>query len=647
MTYRPDIDGLRAIAVVAVILCHINESWLPGGFLGVDMFFVISGFLIGGIIYREASAGNFSWKQFYLRRMRRILPAFFTVVICCLIVGSYIYVPDSDEWEKARKTAIWSLPFVDNLFLAISSFYFANSTQVNIFNHLWSLAVEEQFYFVYPIILIALIKFTPRFLGVFHNKKEIGLCLLLTVCALLSFAMVFIQIPVEDSYYMPHLRFGELIIGAILAILVEHPLNLSAKKVNANLIASVSVVLLLVYLILVPFPVKLPWFPGIASSLPCIATTGIIYAGFHHNAVSRFLSLKPIVFIGRISYSLYLWHWPILAFTRYVRIKEPSNEVLLMAIIPAVILSLLSYYFIEQPLRHRQWSFSRTVLLYYIVPSLAVVGITFYNPENTQKLKDSRSYFVSSEKRVRAYTLVGDSSKQPNVLFLGNSHTKHLLSFCNTLGQREGWSGYLSGVAGKYPTDLPHQKSISDSQYKKRIQFPILMGQLNVLRSRRLLTDLPQIKTVVISINWWTDSYNDDIISSIKFFQQKGKEVILLISCMQYDNPKVIESYYKTQHPWLLPLCNKEIPIRGEIYNDITSKFALNRQKIAKLFPHIRWVDLTPLIPNNLTVNGHAVLFDSFHFNDFGAKFLAEQFIKSNKRLIPASDSTTHCKKQR
>lgn len=161
MTYRPDIDGLRAIAVVAVILCHINESWLPGGFLGVDMFFVISGFLIGGIIYREASAGNFSWKQFYLRRMRRILPAFFAVVICCLIVGSYIYAPDSPEWEKAKGTAIWSLPFVNNIFLAISSFYFANSTQFNIFNHLWSLAVEEQFYFVYPIVLIALIKFPP------------------------------------------------------------------------------------------------------------------------------------------------------------------------------------------------------------------------------------------------------------------------------------------------------------------------------------------------------------------------------------------------------------------------------------------------------------------------------------------------------
>ena len=162
-----------------------------------------------------------------------------------------------------------------------------------------------------------------------------------------------------------------------------------------------------------------------------------------------------------------------------------------------------------------------------------------------------------------------------------------------------------------------------------------------------MLTDLPQIKTVVISINWWSDSYKDDLISSIKFFQQKRKEVILLIGCMQYDNPNVIESYYKSQYPWLLPLCNKEIPIRGEIYNDVTSKVAINRQKITKLFPHIRWVDLTPLIPNSLTVNGHAVLFNSFHFNDFGARCIAERFIQSNQRLIPASDSTTHCREKR
>lgn len=460
--------------------------------------------------------------------------------------------------------------------------------------------------------------------------------------------MVFKPLPIDDPYYISHFRFGELIIGAILAILVEHPLNISTKKVNANLIASASVVLLLICLILVPFPVKLPWFPGIASSIPCLATAGIIYAGFHHNTVSRFLSLKPIVFIGRISYSLYLWHWPILAFARYLRIKEPSNEVLLIVVILTVILSLMSYYFIEQPLRHRQWSFPRTVLLYYIVPSLAVVGITYYNSENIQQFKDTFNMFVIQQECERAYTLVGDSTKQPNVLFLGNSHTKHLLSFCNTLGKKEGWCGYLSGVPAMYPTDLPHQKSISDAQYKNRIQYPVIRGKLNELRAKRLLTDLPQIKTVVICINWWWwPSYDDDIISSIKFFQQKGKEVILLISCMQYDNPKIIESYYRSQHPWLLPLCNKEIPVRGDIYNDVTSKVAINKQKITKLFPHIRWVDLTPLIPNNLTVNGHAILFDNFHFNDFGARCIAERFIQSNQRLIPASDSTTHCKKQR
>ncbi len=175
MTYRPDIDGLRAIAVVSVIFFHLNESWLPGGFLGVDMFFVISGFLIGGIIYRKANIGSFSWKEFYLRRIRRILPAFFAVVILCFIIGSYFYVPDSSEWSNIKGDALWSLPFASNIFLSIKSSYFADSAKDNIFTHLWSLAVEEQFYFVYPILLILLSsKFIPpRFLKVFHNKKRL------------------------------------------------------------------------------------------------------------------------------------------------------------------------------------------------------------------------------------------------------------------------------------------------------------------------------------------------------------------------------------------------------------------------------------------------------------------------------------------
>ncbi len=650
MTYRPDIDGLRAIAVIAVILCHLNESWLPGGFLGVDMFFVISGFLIGGIIYREASAGNFSWKQFYLRRMRRILPAFFGVVICCLIVGACIFVPHSIEWGKASGSSIWGLPFASNIFLARNTSYFTIDSKTVIFNHLWSLSIEEQFYFIYPIILIALIKFTPSWLlKVFNNKKEIVLCLILIAFTLLSFSLVFVPLPACDIYYMPHVRFGELIIGAILAIWMEPTLKLSTKKVNANIIAGVSAVVLLVCLIRVPFPERLPWFPGIASSIPCIATAGIIYAGFQRNAVSRFLSLKPIVFVGRISYSLYLWHWPILAFTRYLRITEPTNEVKLIVVALTVIFSLLSYYFIEQPLRHRQWNFSRTFLLYYVTPSLAVLGIILYNAKSLDEVRNSTKITWSTSKvdYVRAYIAVGDSTKQPDVLFLGNSHTRQLYDFYNTLGKKEGWSGYLSGVGGEYPIDLDHKKAMSEQQYEELLKQDHTASELNELRSKRLLTDLPRIKTVVIAMDWWILFPQKDVISSINFFQKKGKQVIFLISCMHYDNSKITEAYYRKYHPLLLSLFNKEIPVRGERYNYSTKVTAKTRQKFEKLFPNIRCVDLSTLIPNDLVANGEPVLFDVRHLNDFGAKYIAEQFIKSNQRLIPASDSTTHCREKR
>ena len=331
----------------------------------------------------------------------------------------------------------------------------------------------------------------------------------------------------NDPYYAPHLRFGELIIGAILAIWVEHPLNISANKVNANLIASVSVVILLACLILVPFPIAKPWFPGIASSIPCIATAGIIYAGFQRNAVSRFLSLKPIVFIGRISYSLYLWHWPILAFARYLRIKEPSNEVLLVVVILTVILSLLNYYFIEQPLRHRQWSFTRTLLLYYITPSLSVLGIILYNTRSLQAFKDATDMTASLPKEdfVRAYALVGDSTKQPDVLLLGNSHTRQLLPFYNTLGKAEGWSGYFTGVGGQYPIDLDHKKGISKQQYEELLKQVHTPSELNELRSKRLITDLPHLKTVVIAMNWWSDAQIKDVPASIIFFRNRENKL--------------------------------------------------------------------------------------------------------------------------
>lgn len=147
LKYRLDIDGLRAIAVLSVIFYHLKETWIPNGFLGVDIFFVISGYLIGGILYREKLNNTFSYQQFYIRRMRRILPAFFAVILITLIANILFVVPDSDEFNILRRSALWSVAFSGNIFDALNIDYFASTLELDALKHMWSLAVEEQFLF--------------------------------------------------------------------------------------------------------------------------------------------------------------------------------------------------------------------------------------------------------------------------------------------------------------------------------------------------------------------------------------------------------------------------------------------------------------------------------------------------------------------
>ena len=198
MTYRPDIDGLRAVAVISVILFHLNSSWLPGGFLGVDIFFVISGYLIGGILFRELSTNTFSLKNFYLRRMRRILPAFFAVVIFVLVVGGQLMVPGSDDWNPTRSSALWSVFFSGNIFSAQNTDYFAPAVEMQPLNHLWSLGVEEQFYFLHPLILLV-IMFVVRSASKQGAILSTPVIWVLVLLAVLSFSGAFFPISYHDT----------------------------------------------------------------------------------------------------------------------------------------------------------------------------------------------------------------------------------------------------------------------------------------------------------------------------------------------------------------------------------------------------------------------------------------------------------------
>ena len=646
MTYRPDIDGLRAVAVIAVILFHLNAAWLPGGFLGVDIFFVISGYLIGGILYRELSTGTFSLKRFYLRRMRRILPAFFAVVIFTLIVGAQLMVPGSDEWNTARSSAKWSVFFGGNFFSALNTDYFAPTVEVQPLNHLWSLAVEEQFYFIYPLILWAIMGIIKRILPPASSSLTRCVNVVLTALAIASFALAFLPISLHGTalvpYYLPHLRFGELLIGAILAVAVAQG-NLQPSAKTATFVGSHSILVLIACLVL-PFPNTTPWFPGFAAALPCIASAGIIYAGARPYWFASALSHRAVVFVGKISYSLYLWHWPLLAFAHYALGRELSNTVLAAAALLIVLLSLASYYLIEQPLRHLQWSFGRTGLVYYLLPTLLVAGLYMQGRTTPDEM---RPYVQRGSINVGelnfAYKTIGDSLAENNILIIGNSYTIQLHDFFDKVAKHEGWKATFSGVSAHFPNFTTKVQSISAQDYARELPHVGQKGEekkeLDLLRTRRIAGELNQYNTVIISLNWWHEEFLEKALQrvekNIARFQKEGKQVILVHSCYTYNTYRVAETYHKVMGKgnglaYVLPT-----PIlQNENYTKALNNFQKVKQTISTRYPQVRWVDLTQFLPSDLMVDGKTVLCNGTHINIYGANYLADRFIESGQHLI-------------
>ena len=646
MTYRPDIDGLRAVAVIAVILFHLNAAWLPGGFLGVDIFFVISGYLIGGILYRELSTGTFSLKRFYLRRMRRILPAFFAVVVFTLIVGAQLMVPGSDEWNTARSSAKWSVFFGGNFFSALNTDYFAPTVEVQPLNHLWSLAVEEQFYFIYPLILWAIMGIIKRILPPASSSLTRCVNVVLTALAIASFALAFLPISLHGTalvpYYLPHLRFGELLIGAILAVAVAQG-NLQPSAKTATFVGSLSILVLIACLVL-PFPNTTPWFPGFAAALPCIASAGIIYAGARPYWFASALSHRAVVFVGKISYSLYLWHWPLLAFAHYALGQKLSYSVLAICALLIVLLSLASYYLIEQPLRHLQWSFGRTGLVYYLLPTLLVAGLYMQGRTTPDEM---RPYVQRGSLNVGelnfAYKTLGDSLAENNILIIGNSYTIQLHDFFDKVAKHEGWKATFSGVSAHFPNFTTKVQSISAQDYARELPHVGQKGEekkeLDLLRTRRIAGELNQYNTVIISLNWWHEEFLEKALQrvekNIARFQKEGKQVILVHSCYTYNTYRVAETYHKVMGKgnglaYVLPT-----PIlQNENYTKALNNFRKVKQTISTHYPQVRWVDLTLFLPSDLMVDGKTVLCNGTHINIYGANYLADRFIESGQHLI-------------
>lgn len=315
MAYRADIDGLRAIAVLGVILFHVNYRWLPGGFVGVDIFFVISGFLITGILAKEIESGTFSFARFYLRRVRRILPAFLTVLAATLVGGAVILLPQ--DFASLLASARYTLLFGANIYFARERGYFDQAADELPLLHMWSLAVEEQFYFVWPVMLLAiwgvarLIRRVPRRVAI------LGATLVLLILGFVVSEHLVRRTGSTQGYYSLASRFGELLVGAFAALTSRD----TAKAHRGTMSVMAIVGLAMIAAAYVAIDRQTP-YPGWRALLPTVGTALVLYARTRPQEpptwVARLLGNVCMVRVGLLSYSLYLWHWPVLAFARYV-----------------------------------------------------------------------------------------------------------------------------------------------------------------------------------------------------------------------------------------------------------------------------------------------------------------------------------------
>ena len=354
--YRRDIDGLRAVAVVLVVLSHAHFSLFEGGFVGVDIFFVISGYLITSIMVNEIDQGLFDFKRFYLRRIKRILPALVAVLGVTNIVAYKLLMPG--QMVSYAKAQFASLISCSNFFLwRFFGGYWRGSSKEFPLTHTWSLSVEEQFYFVWPILLFFAYTLIPK-----KNHTKI---LLVVFPLLLIISQYLVRYP-EFAFYMIPARAYELFMGAMAALIVRKPIQFKSLP-DGVIVPSLQLfgIGCIIYSSLY-YKGGLP-YPGINALLPCLGALLLLLPYKYENSlVTRFLSCSSLVGVGKISYSLYLWHWPIFSLLAYTGHNDLSYR--LLAFAASFLLSVVSYFAVEQPCRRLSWSLKKAVVMFVVLP---------------------------------------------------------------------------------------------------------------------------------------------------------------------------------------------------------------------------------------------------------------------------------------
>jgi peptidoglycan/LPS O-acetylase OafA/YrhL len=417
--YRPDIDGLRAIAVLSVLIFHAFPEWLSGSFVGVDIFFVISGYLISTILFENIAQGRFSFKAFYVRRINRIFPALFLVLTAAYAFGWLNLL--ADDFAQLGKHIAGGAGFVSNLILWNESGYFDKAAEVKPLLHLWSLGIEEQFYIFWPIFIYFLSRkaIKEKNLGASSNvsgnasgnTKTLWLAMIAVaaVSFVLNIALV-ASFPVA-TFYSPITRFWELLFGSLLAYWILYsPVAKRVSDIQRNIASVIGLGLIIVGVIALN---QKSLFPGWWALLPTLGATLLIAAGPGAWCNRYILSLRIMVWVGLISFPLYLWHWPLLALAR---IQEGGNlpvsdRATLVAV--SIVLSWLTYQFVEKPIRFgAKYRTQKNVALVIL---MVLIGYLGFNCFDRKGIEFRHKFFI---KQISSYTFDKVAEQRQRTCFL-------------------------------------------------------------------------------------------------------------------------------------------------------------------------------------------------------------------------------------
>lgn len=590
---------MRAIAVTSVIIHHLNERWLPGGFVGVDIFFVISGYLITSIIHREISHGQFSFAAFYLRRIKRILPAFYTVVFSTLLAGLLLLSPE--EFKFLASSAKAASLFLSNMHFAEALDYFAPGAKQQPLLHTWSLAVEEQFYLVWPILLVLARGSVQRLL------------ILAGLLCLASFGLATVwaygnETWAKYSFFSLPTRFGELLLGGLLAI--RQP-----QVKQPALVAAAGMVLVAASFVLITPESR---FPGVLALLPCLGAVLLMAAGSAGgaNPVSRVLSARPVVTIGLLSYSLYLWHWPIITFTRHVTFADTLGGLAtLFCVVLTLVLSWLSWRFIETPIRKARMGFGRAALLYFLLPLLLVLGIHQIAKKteghllhkNEPSLEEIRLEGKGCVNELYEDCRIGVMSGEPSVMVFGDSHAVHYSALLDKLAARHQAAAWLLAGNG-----CPIMPAFVSSEGLRCRQI-----------SQAVYDRIHKVDVLVIALRWeWYFGFAPRSPARYNVFEkalerqlaewaESGKQVYLMaqVAGYQHDVPRALRFGKKNPQ------------------SDRYLQANLRLNTLASRHANIHVVDFNPVITGwqNGVLNGKPAYRDDNHLNLYAQIYLAEQ----------------------